>query len=180
MLCAPNFTYTICLTGGKLQSKFLYGLMSGGRLSPSRLNLLCGSRSIMLCSQVKTLCGGFNDRLCEYSFHWYLSTYSFLVFKQNSQQKMSSEFSAWCLELQYFFHWSQLPCPDHHKNQKLMALFSGYSEYLRCLFSEKIRRAAEKPQCVPYFCMLLVWGNCVFQYQRPFGMDYWIAWVSLA
>ncbi len=56
--------------------------------------------------------------------------------------------------------------------------FRGYSRYLRSKFTEKIRRAADKSQCVPYFCMMLVGEYGVIQQQRPFGMICWIAWVT--
>ncbi len=56
------------------------------------------SRRVMLCSLAEMLCDGFNDRFCEYPFYWY-----------------------WA-QAPIFSDWSSLLCPDHRKNQDLMAL----------------------------------------------------------
>ena len=38
--------------------------------------------------------------------------------------------------------------------------------------SEEQLECLNVSDCVPYFCMLLVWFNGVIQHQRPFGMVY--------
>ncbi len=136
----------------------------------------------MLCSQVETLCGGINYWFCEYLSYWYFSTYSFLGFEQNFRQKMSSKFSAWWPSTNIFWliiFLLIIASVSRPPWNPIYDSFRGYSLYLRSLFTQRIKTAAEKSQCVPYICMLLVWNNGVLQHQRPFGMVYWTASVFL-
>ncbi len=133
----------------------------------------------MLCSEVETLYGGFHDWLCDYRSYWYFRAYSFLDFEHNFWPKWPPNFphdGLTPLEHQYF------PIDHRFSVSTSIKINILASEVIVDIWEacslKKIRRAAGKFQCVPYFCMLLVWGNGEFQHQRPFEIVYWIALVT--